>query len=87
MMRRTLAACSAASLAVAGLVVTATPGAAAAQVPLTAVWPEVRLPGDHDSLSVRSGRHTFTCPAAQVPVDSDTGPWGAHAHVADPPAG
>ncbi len=46
---------------------------------------EVRLPGAHDALTVGSGLHTFSCPAAQVPVDTDTGPWGAHAHVADPP--
>ncbi|HEY0117403.1 MAG TPA: family 78 glycoside hydrolase catalytic domain [Cellulomonas sp.] len=43
---------------------------------------EVRLPGAQTSQTVGSGTHTFTCPASQVPVDTDTGAWGAHAHVA-----
>lgn len=42
---------------------------------------EVRLPGSDEVTTVGSGTHAFTCPAAQVPVDADTGPWGAHAHV------
>ncbi|MDO8108081.1 family 78 glycoside hydrolase catalytic domain [Isoptericola sp. b441] len=42
---------------------------------------DVVLPGDDAVRTVGSGAHTFTCPAAQVPVDTDTGPWGAHAHV------
>lgn len=51
--------------------VTVPPGASA----------DVLLPGDDTVHTVGSGAHTFTCPAAQVPVDTDTGPWGAHAHV------
>ncbi|WP_210481127.1 family 78 glycoside hydrolase catalytic domain [Naasia sp. SYSU D00948] len=42
---------------------------------------EVTLPGDAEVHTVGSGAHTFTCPAAQVPSDTDTAPWGAHAHV------
>lgn len=42
---------------------------------------QVTLPGDDQEHDVGSGAHSFTCPAAQVPVDSDTGPWGAHAHL------
>jgi alpha-L-rhamnosidase len=41
---------------------------------------EVTLPGDADAHPVGSGAHSFACPAAQLPVDSDTGAWGAHAH-------
>jgi alpha-L-rhamnosidase len=42
---------------------------------------EVTLPGDDEVHTVGSGAHTFSCAAAQVPVDTDTGSWGAHAHV------
>lgn len=42
---------------------------------------EVTLPGAAEVYPVGSGAHRFTCAAAQVPVDADTGPWGAHAHV------
>lgn len=42
---------------------------------------EVTLPGAAEAVVVGSGEHAFGCPAAQVPVDTDTGPWGAHAHV------
>jgi alpha-L-rhamnosidase len=42
---------------------------------------EVTLPGSGETTSVGSGSYAFVCPAAQVPLDVDTGPWGAHAHV------
>jgi alpha-L-rhamnosidase len=42
---------------------------------------EVTLPGADEVHTVGSGTHTFACAAGSVPVDSDTGPWGAHAHV------
>lgn len=42
---------------------------------------EVTLPGDDEVHTVGSGTHTFACAAGSIPVDSDTGPWGAHAHV------
>jgi alpha-L-rhamnosidase len=42
---------------------------------------EVTLPGDGEVHTVGSGTHTFACAAGRIPVDSDTGPWGAHAHV------
>lgn len=45
------------------------------------VTAEVQLPGAGDVHEVGSGAHAFTCPTMQIPVDSDTGPWGAHAHV------
>ena len=50
---------------------------------------DVTLPGDDDVRTVGAGAHVFTCPAAQVPVDTDTAAWGAHAHVlpAGVPAG
>jgi len=41
----------------------------------------VTRPGDADVRTVGAGAHMFACPAAQVPVDTDTGAWGAHAHV------
>ena len=44
---------------------------------------EVSLPGASAPRTAGSGRHTFTCPASQVPVVTGTGPWGAHAHVAE----
>ncbi|OJV78842.1 MAG: hypothetical protein BGO37_00245 [Cellulomonas sp. 73-92] len=43
---------------------------------------EVVLPGADEVRRVGSGAHSFACPARQVPRDADTGPWGAHAHVA-----
>lgn len=42
---------------------------------------EVHLPGEDVVHTVGSGAHTFLRPASQVPVDADTGRWGAHAHV------
>ena len=49
---------------------------------------EVGLPGSGSVQHVGSGAHSFASPASQVPRDADTGPWGAHAHVAaERPAG
>ena len=42
---------------------------------------EVTLPGAADPVTVGSGTHVLQCPADQVPADTDTGRWGAHAHV------
>jgi alpha-L-rhamnosidase len=42
---------------------------------------DVTLPGDDAVRTVGSGAHSFACPAAQVPVDWDTAPWGAHDHL------
>jgi alpha-L-rhamnosidase len=47
------------------------------------VTADVVLPGDDDVRTVGSGRHAFACPAADALVGEDTGPWGAHAHVAE----
>lgn len=49
---------------------------------------DVVLPGSGSVRRVGSGAHTFGWPASLVPRDLDTGPWGAHAHVAaERPAG
>ena len=45
------------------------------------VTAEVTLPGDPAVQTVGSGAHAFACPTAQIPVDSDPGPWGAHTHL------
>jgi alpha-L-rhamnosidase len=45
---------------------------------------DVQLPGDETVSTVGSGTHAFSCPASQLSVDADTGPWGSHEHVAAP---
>lgn len=45
------------------------------------VTADVTLPGESAAQTVGSGAHSFACPAARVPYDSDTGQWGAHAHL------